>query len=55
MVFTVEPILTLYRGGQAICWEDEWTYQIPGNPSAQWEHMVRVASDGPEILTLLQD
>lgn len=55
MVFTVEPILTLYKMKKMHIWGDQWTYQLPHNPSAQWEHMVRVGASGPEILTELSD
>ena len=57
MVFTIEPILTMFLGKDKDLkiWRDNWTYQFPMNPSAQWEHMVRVDSSGPEILTFLGD
>jgi methionine aminopeptidase len=51
MVFTIEPILTMFESKALKVWRDNWTYQLPYNPSAQWEHMIRVGSDGPEILT----
>lgn len=53
MVFTVEPILTMFEPKRMKVWKDQWTYQLPFNPSAQWEHMVRVTPSGPEILTEL--
>lgn len=53
MVFTIEPILTMFAPKDLKMWRDQWTYQLPFNPSAQWEHMVRVAASGPEILTEL--
>ena len=52
MVFTIEPILTLYRQKEVLLWEDQWTYQAPFNPSAQWEHMIRIDKTGNEILTM---
>jgi methionyl aminopeptidase len=53
MVFTIEPILTMFPATNLKEWADKWTFQLPLNPSAQWEHMVRVGSNGPEILTLV--
>ena len=53
MVFTVEPILTMFEGQEPKVWNDGWTYQLPYNPSAQFEHMVLVTSSGNEILTSL--
>ena len=51
MVFTIEPILTLFNNRSVKIWDDQWTWQIPFNPSAQFEHMVRVSASGNEILT----
>ena len=51
MVFTIEPILTLFNNRNVKIWDDKWTWQIPFNPSAQFEHMIRVSASGNEILT----
>jgi methionyl aminopeptidase len=51
MVFTVEPMLT--AGSPRIrTWDDDWTVvTADGKRAAQFEHTVRVARDGVEILT----
>ena len=51
MVFTVEPILTLFPHKQLYVWSDGFTVTSKNNPSAQMEHMIVVHENGPEILT----
>ncbi|MEE6281269.1 type I methionyl aminopeptidase [Georgenia sunbinii] len=52
MVFTIEPMLTLGTPEWQL-WDDEWTaVTADRGRTAQWEHMVLVTEDGPEILTL---
>jgi len=54
MVFTVEPVIMMnsISGHYYMEWRDGWTVQLPGNPSAYWEHMVQITEDGHDILTL---
>ena len=52
MAFTIEPILMMSPKVQYVQFRDGWTYQVPGNPSCQWEHIVLVTEEGREILTL---
>ena len=51
MVFTIEPILTLYPHQKLYLWDDDFTVTSFGNPSAQYEHTIIVNENGPEILT----
>ena len=52
MVFTIEPMLTL-GSPEWTLWDDDWTaVTTDRGRTAQWEHMVLVTEDGPEILTL---
>jgi len=53
MVFTIEPIMSL-RSSDKLTFmaEDEWTVISLANPSAQWEHIIHITNDGPEVLTL---
>lgn len=52
MTFTIEPMINL---GAAPTYQDEedgWTvYTEDGSPSAQWEYMLLMTEDGPEILS----
>ena len=52
MMFTIEPILMMKDRYGYTQWNDGWTIQAPGMPSAQWEHIILVTEDGYEILTL---
>lgn len=54
MAFTIEPILMLSGRFGYIQWNDNWTVQAPGVPSAQWEHIILITEEDPgyEILTL---
>lgn len=55
-VFTIEPIIMLHDPQDLIYeWRDGWTIVAHNTPSAQWEHMVAIHDDGPEILTLRED
>ncbi|MGU9951572.1 MAG: type I methionyl aminopeptidase [Gammaproteobacteria bacterium WSBS_2016_MAG_OTU1] len=52
MVFTIEPMINAGKYGVKIL-SDGWTAVTRDRSlSAQWEHTVRVAEDGYEILTL---
>ncbi|PYG01735.1 methionine aminopeptidase, type I [Georgenia satyanarayanai] len=52
MVFTIEPMLTL-GSPEWDLWDDGWTaVTTDRGRTAQFEHMVLVTDDGPEILTL---
>lgn len=51
MVFTVEPIISLFPHKQLYMWPDNFTITSVNNPSAQMEHMVLIHANGPEILT----
>lgn len=55
MVFTIEPMIN--EGGYQIrVLEDGWTtVTADGSLSAQWEHTMRVTSDGVEVMTELKD
>ncbi len=51
MTFTIEPMLTLGMP-DVVLWDDQWTIvTLDGEPSAQFEHSVRVTDDGVEVLT----
>lgn len=55
-VFTIEPILMLHDPNDLIySWRDNWTMIAHNTPSAQWEHMIAIHDDGPEIITLRKD
>jgi len=52
MVFTIEPMLTEGTHYMTID-EDGWTARtLDGKLAAQYEHVVAITADGPEILTL---
>lgn len=54
MTFTIEPMINAGRGAVKIL-RDGWTAVTRDRSlSAQWEHTVRVAADGYEVLTLSQ-
>ena len=56
MVFTIEPILTLMDSAKLLMLaKDEFSYVSFCNPSAQWEHMVYIGEEGPEVLTIRPD
>jgi len=51
MIFTVEPMINM-GGWEHRLWDDGWTaVTADGQRSAQFEHTILVAEDGPEILT----
>ncbi|GAA0126660.1 methionyl aminopeptidase [Clostridium sp. CTA-19] len=51
MTFTIEPMINL-GVPETVILEDEWTALTKdGKLSSQWEHTIRVAEDGFEILT----
>ena len=53
MVFTIEPMINAGKCDVKILKEDGWTAVTRDRSlSAQWEHTVRVAPDGYEVLTL---
>jgi len=52
MAFTIEPILMMSGNFRYLQFRDGWTYQAPGVPSCQWEHIILVTESGHEILTL---
>lgn len=52
MVFTIEPMINLGKGGVIIDEQDKWTARtVDGKLSAQFEHTVLVTKKGYEILT----
>jgi len=54
--FTIEPIIMLNDPNDMIYeWKDGWTMVAHNTPSAQWEHIIAIHDDGPEILTLRKD
>lgn len=56
MVFTIEPILTLMDSRKILYMgSDNFSYVSLCNPSAQWEHMVLVTEDQPEVLTIREN
>jgi len=53
MVFTIEPMINL-GGSETESMADGWTVVTKdGSRSAQFEHMVAITENGPEILTIL--
>ncbi|MDN3652557.1 type I methionyl aminopeptidase [Thalassotalea ponticola] len=53
MIFTIEPMINLGKGGTVLDKDDGWTaYTVDGKNSAQWEHTILVTDTGCEILTL---
>jgi len=55
-VFTIEPIIMLHDAYNMIYeWRDGWTVVAHNTPSAQWEHIIAIHDDGPEIMTLRKD
>jgi methionyl aminopeptidase len=51
MVFTIEPMINIGRPECKLL-RDGWTAVTQdGSLSAQWEHTIRVTSNGSEILT----
>ncbi|QBY05527.1 type I methionyl aminopeptidase [Thalassotalea sp. HSM 43] len=56
MIFTIEPMINLGKGGTVLDKDDGWTaYTVDGKNSAQWEHTILVTNTGCEILTLRDD
>lgn len=57
MVFTIEPIFTLMDSLQTQMYlgHDEFSVNSVFNPSVQWEHMVYISKDGPEVLTIREN
>ena len=51
MVFTIEPALCLHKHTEVYLWEDQFTVTSKNNPSSQFEHMVYISPNGPELLT----
>ena len=52
MIFTIEPMVNAGGPAVVIDAENEWTvYTEDGALSAQWECMVLMTEEGPEILT----
>lgn len=52
MIFTIEPMINLGKGGTKLDRNDGWTaYTSDGKNSAQWEHTLLVTKTGCEILT----
>ncbi|MEW6996532.1 type I methionyl aminopeptidase [Colwelliaceae bacterium BS250] len=52
MIFTIEPMINLGKGGTKLDQDDGWTaYTADGKNSAQWEHTILVTPTGCEILT----
>ena len=52
MIFTIEPMINLGKGGTKLDKDDGWTaYTVDGKNSAQWEHTLVVTKTGCEILT----
>lgn len=55
MTFTIEPMINAGRC-KVKTLRDGWTaVTCDRSLSAQWEHTVRVAADGYEVLTLAKD
>ena len=51
MVFTVEPMITIGTADWDM-WQDDWTVTTKDKQhTAQFEHTILIAEDGPEILT----
>ncbi|WP_281277721.1 type I methionyl aminopeptidase [Thalassotalea mangrovi] len=56
MIFTIEPMINLGKGGTVLDKNDGWTaYTVDGKNSAQWEHTILVTKTGCEILTHRQE
>ena len=55
MTFTIEPIICMHEYKELYIWDDKWTIVSPNNPSAQWEHTIRITETGYEILTLREN
>ncbi|WP_371372746.1 type I methionyl aminopeptidase [Thalassotalea aquiviva] len=52
MVFTIEPMINMGKGGTKLDPNDGWTaYTVDGKNSAQFEHTIAVTKNGCEILT----
>ncbi|WOH38780.1 type I methionyl aminopeptidase [Thalassotalea fonticola] len=52
MIFTIEPMINLGKGGTKLDHDDGWTaYTSDGKNSAQWEHTLLVTQTGCEVLT----
>lgn len=52
MIFTIEPMINLGKGGTKLDRDDGWTaYTVDGKNSAQWEHTILVTNTGCEVLT----
>jgi methionyl aminopeptidase len=51
MVFTIEPMINVGSYRCKILGDDWTTVTVDGSLSAQWEHTVRVTSDGVDILS----
>lgn len=52
MTFTIEPMINAGVSTAVVDPRDEWTARTEdGKPSAQWEHMILITTDGHEILT----
>ncbi|KGJ87449.1 type I methionyl aminopeptidase [Thalassotalea sp. ND16A] len=53
MIFTIEPMINLGKGGTKLDQDDGWTaYTSDGKNSAQWEHTLLVTNTGCEVLTI---
>lgn len=53
MIFTIEPMINLGKGGTVLDKNDGWTaYTVDGKNSAQWEHTLLVTKTGCEVLTI---
>lgn len=51
MIFTIEPMINMGTSDIFVDDADGWTiYTEDGLPSAQWEIMVLVTEQGPEVL-----
>ena len=56
MCFTIEPMINGGSGKSVSDRHDGWTVRtLDGRLSAQFEHTILMAEDGPEILTLTKD
>lgn len=52
MTFTIEPIVTMASTDEYLSMgQDQFTIGSPGNPSAQWEHLMLITETGCEVLT----
>ncbi len=53
MTFTIEPMINAGVREGVLDPKDRWTVRTKdGKPSAQWEHTILIAEEGPEILTM---